>query len=152
VRKADLKVGEEYAAGSTSRYDRWKLAHVRLVELEGERVVQEWNGSRRRRGIVVALVEDHDEYLLRGKAGDEKVLPSARDIIEPWAPYAEALACKRQSDAERAAERNRVRGVAEDVQVRLRAIGAPEVRFSDGVFRVPADAMAKIVAMIPDGR
>jgi hypothetical protein len=66
MRKSELKVGGEYAAGSTSTYDRFSLARVRVVDLDGE----------------------------RGRIG----------------------------------------------------------RGGDGTFRIPADTMAKIVAMIPDGR
>jgi hypothetical protein len=154
MRKADVKVGEEYAAGSTSRYDRWMLARVRVVDLDGVREVNGWSGIQRKHGIVVALVEDRDEYLLRGKAGDEKVLQSARDIIEPWARYAERKAAHDASDRAAMAERRRRCDVAEATELRLRALGAYDgVRWNsaNGQFAVQADTMARIVALIPGG-
>jgi hypothetical protein len=154
MRKADIKVGEEYAAGSPSTYDRWKLARVRVVELDGERIVDGWNGKQRDRGIVVALVEDSRTYRLSGKAGDELVLSSARNLIQSWASYAEAKAAHDERQHAAAVERRRRCDVAEAAELRLRALSAYEgARWNTttGVFAVPADTMARIVALIPGG-
>lgn len=152
MRRQDLKVGEEYAAGSSSRFSRYDMARVRVIELDGQRTVpHSWGGTQQKRGIVVALVEDHDGYDFRGKAGDEKVLSTARDIQSPWAPYVERKAAHEKVKAEQAAERRRVNGVANDAQDRLIRLGFKRLGHSDGTFRVPADTMAAILALIPDG-
>lgn len=148
MRKQDLKVGEEYAAGSTSRFDKWRRARVRVEELDGQRVVKEWSGERMRRGIVVTLVEDCDSYGVRGKAGDVKVFESAREIVSLWAPYAERKAAYEAGQASAAAERRRVNGVATEAEMELSRRGI-DVRHSKGVFRVPAETMAQIVALLP---
>jgi hypothetical protein len=96
---------------------------------------------------------DSDTYGFRGKDGEEFVLKSARDIHSEWAPYVERKAEHERIMAERQTEAERVRRVAEDVEVRLTALGFGRIgRGGDGTFRIPADTMAKIVAMIPDGR
>jgi hypothetical protein len=89
MRKSELKVGGEYAAGSSSRFGRWQLVPVRVVEIDGERPRP--NGTVQR-GIVVQLLEDTYDYRWRGKAGDEKVIDSARDLQCEWAPYVERKA------------------------------------------------------------
>jgi hypothetical protein len=154
MRKSELKVGGEYAAGSTSSYDRFSLARVRVVDLDGEREEKtSWGRVQKVRGIVVALMGDSDMYRFRGKDGKEFVLKSAHDIQSEWAPYVERKAEHERIVAERQAEAKRVRKVAEEVDARLTALGFGRiVGGGSGVFRVPADTMAKIVAMIPDGR
>jgi hypothetical protein len=149
MRKSELKVGGEYAAGSSSRFGRWQLVPVRVVEIDGERPRP--NGTVQR-GIVVQLLEDTYDYRWRGKAGDEKVIDSARDLQCEWAPYVERKAEHERIMAERQTEAERVRRVAEGVEVRLTGLGFGRISRSDGTFRIPADTMAKIVAMIPDGR
>jgi hypothetical protein len=150
MRKSELKVGGEYAAGSPSRYDPWRMVPVRVVEIDGERPRS--NGTMQR-GIVVELVQDSDEYRWRGKAGDVKVIDSARDIRSEWGAYVERKAEHERLMAERQAEAERVRRVAEDVEVRLTSLGFGRIgRGGDDTFRIPADTMAKIVALIPDGR
>jgi hypothetical protein len=147
MRKSELKVGGEYAAGSSSKYDQWWLVPVRVVEIDGERPRR--NGTMQR-GIVVQLLQDSTQYRWRGKAGDEKVIDSARDLQCEWAPYVERKAEHARIVAERQAEAERVRKVAEDVEVRLTGLGFGRISRSDGTFRIPADTMAKIVALIPD--
>jgi hypothetical protein len=101
MRKSELKVGGEYAAGSSSRFGRWQLVPVRVVEIDGERPRP--NGTVQR-GIVVQLLEDTYDYRWRGKAGDEKVIDSARDLQCEWAPYVERKAEHAAHRAERQAE------------------------------------------------
>jgi hypothetical protein len=111
MRKSELKVGGEYAAGSTSTYDRFSLARVRVVDLDGEREEKtSWGRVRKVRGIVVALMGDSDTYGFRGKDGEEFVLKSARDIHSEWAPYVERKAEHERIMAER---RNRGRARAQ---------------------------------------
>lgn len=153
MRKSELKVGGEYAAGSTSRYDRFSLTRVRVVDLDGEREQETlWGRVQKARGIVVALVGDSDTYGFRGKDGEEFILKSARDIQSEWTPYVERKAEHARIMAERQTETERVRRVAEGVEVRLTGLGFGRISRSDGTFRIPADTMAKIVALIPDGR
>jgi hypothetical protein len=152
MRKQDLKVGEEYAAGSSSRSDRWRMSRVRVVELDGERPRQ---SGAAHRGIVVALAADSDRYAwpvwTRGKAGDERVIDSARDIQMSWADYERA---KAEFDARQAAarsEQDRAMAVSERASERLTALGATYAR-SGSDFRFTADDMAALLAVLPDGR
>lgn len=154
MRKSELKVGGEYAAGSSSRFGRWQLVPVRVVEIDGERPRP--NGTVQR-GIVVQLLEDTYDYRWRGKAGDEKVIDSARDLQCEWAPYVERKAEQKQKEQAREAERARRFNVVDDTLIRLRTLGIDvedgiRRNLSTGALSVEPDAMAKIVALIPGGR
>jgi hypothetical protein len=148
VRKAELKVGEEYAAGSSARYDRWKMTRIRIVELDGER--KRSNGTVAK-GIVVALSVDGGQYAwprwTRGKAGDERVIESARDIQMPWATYERAKAeFDAHQDAARV-EKDRAMSVSDAASERLAVLGMAHTR-SGSDFRFSADQMATLVALI----
>jgi hypothetical protein len=127
---------------------------VRVVEIDGERPRP--NGTVQR-GIVVQLLEDTYDYRWRGKAGDEKVIDSARDLQCEWALYVERKTEQKQKERAREAERARRFNVVDDTLIRLRTLGIDvedgiRCNFSTGALSVEPDTMAKIVALIPDGR
>jgi hypothetical protein len=156
MRKQDLIEGEEYAAGSTSRYDRWNHVRVKLIAIDGEADVPRTSsgvvfGTYRKHGIVVELMERSTQYGWRGEAGDLRVFDSARDIHEPWSAYAERKAEHDREIAAVKAEVARKREVADSVIVRLRQLGiADGVKYGEHRFKISPDAMAQIVAMIPE--
>lgn len=146
MRKQDLKVGEDYAIGSTSRYDRFRAAHGRIVEVEGTRP----NGRGGvKRGVVVVLVEDGKDYPFLGPAGKEFVLNSARDVREPWADFAASRAAQDERRHAQEAERARKSTIANEVMRRLSAWDIEQFRTDhDGTFIVPAETMARIVERV----
>lgn len=142
MRKQDLVEGEEYAAGSRSRLDKWCRAHIRVVALDGTRTI---NG-RTLHGIVVQLVDDCGAYGWRGKAGDEKVLTTATQIHQTWSSYA-PLKIERDRKLDAALiETRRLKDVGDDVVISLRKIGYGEgIRYYNGSISIKADVAAKMV-------
>lgn len=147
MKKSDLKVGEEYAAGSTSRYDRWRMAHVRVLDTNAQHGL--------RRGLVVELVEDCNVYGFYGKAGEPKVLDSARQIRKPWSEYAKDKAEYDEAQAAREAERKRAGEVAKRVIETLHGYGvyqgiAGDYRYeaTSQRFSFSADRMAELLRIV----
>lgn len=111
MRKADLTVGEEYAAecsyyGNPAWGDR-SLERVKLLEVDG---VQDWTDTyghkRVRRGLVVEVLGAMPGY--EPEPG-RRVLKTARKLLAPWAEYerhwAERNARQAHHEATIAAER-----------------------------------------------
>jgi hypothetical protein len=149
VLKANLKVGEEYAVGASSK--SWDLRRVELVEIDGERVVGEGDRARRKQGFVVRF-PDGGYWRGPNSPGGERVLDSARDFISPWAKYAPLKAKHDRVQAQARKERQRRAAVGQETETRLYDLGikngydrVPQ----SGDFFVSAETMAQIVAMIP---
>lgn len=152
MKKSELIEGRDYAAGSTSRYDRYALARITVLHINGERPRD--NGTMAK-GIVVRLVSKASgNYVFsRHVIGEEFVLPSARHVQKTWDEYEKEKAAHNEAMRARAAEEKRCRDVAMAAAVKLRAFGVPvgkrfshdPVRFDAGVFTVKADAMAGLL-------
>jgi hypothetical protein len=150
MKKSELKVGEEYAIGSSSRYDRFRASRVKVLDLNG--------GEQAHKGILVEFVEfveDSAGYPFSArKAGHKEVLRSARDVLGPWSEYAERKRAAEERERVRRAEEDRQDRLAEDTVVRLRKLGfeadasrfshAP-IRWTGKVFSVDVDEMKCIV-------
>lgn len=152
MRKQDLIEGVEYAAGSRSRFDTYNRAHVKIVEVDGTREVPGRLGSKVvKRGIVVELMEDSKVHRWYGKAGDIRIVDSARDIQEPWADYASAKADHDRVLTAAMAQSRRLSDVGGDVVARLRALGyVGGVHYSQGRVSIQADMAAEIVARLEE--
>jgi hypothetical protein len=146
MKKTEIKVGEEYAAGSSSRYDRWKMAHVRVLDLNAQHGLK--------RGIVVEFVEDSNTYGFYGKTGDPKVLDSARDIRQPWSEYAKDKAEYNEARTHREAERKHKAEVAASVIEALKGyafyVGTGEYRYESASqhFRFSPERLAELLRVI----
>lgn len=144
-----LKSGQdEFAAGSSSGYDRYNLAHVRLIDLDGQGADET---GRSRRGIVVELIGDSNRYRMRGKDGQRLVVDSARWIQSPWPTYVEQKAQYDRRQRATEVEVARRREVAMDAEVALIKLGIREGvrRGRESTFQVEPDTMAAILALIP---
>lgn len=146
MRKQDLVEGEEYAAGSTSRHDRWNRARIKVVELNGTREVPKLTGTAIRRGIVVEFLEDSRIYRWGGKAGDVRVLDSAIEIHQTWSSYVQ-LKAEHDRKINAALEwAHLLKQVGDDVVIELKKLGFGEgVSYYGGRVSIQADVAAEIV-------
>jgi hypothetical protein len=87
----------------------------------------------------------------RGKAGDSRVINSARDIQMSWADYERPRPSSTRGRRAAAREQDRAMAVSERASERLTALGATYAR-SGSDFRFTADDMAALLAVLPDGR
>lgn len=149
MKKSELVEGRDYAAGSTSRHDRFRMARVTVVEVDGAR--QRENGTTAK-GIVLLLVEAGTSWGVMGrrKVGDEFVVASAREIQQEWESYATRKAAHEEHVKAVQRERERKREAAKRASVRLRGLGVSvgskfdrddPVRVDDATFSIGADAM-----------
>lgn len=131
MRKADIKVGEHYAVGSTSLFDRWRLVEMEVVELSGSRPGQSYRAPKK--GIVVRRVTDSTSgggsfySLYAGAAGTEFVV-TGREVIQPWSTYESRLRELNEKSRRREEEADRVRQVSKQATEELSAHG-----FGDGI-------------------
>jgi hypothetical protein len=116
MKKSELVVGEAYAVGGTSGYDRGRLKRAVVVELDGTRTVPgRWSSTRELKGIVVRFDRGPASSYFLGygdsaalvDGGPEAVLGSARFVHCLWEPYARQLAAEETAKQLRAKERER---------------------------------------------
>jgi hypothetical protein len=155
MKKSELKVGEEYAIGSSSRYDRFYASHVKVLDLNGE---GKGPYGSKTKGILVEFVEDSAGYPYSGrKTGDKEILQSARNVRGLWSEYAESRRVAVERERVRKAEEDRQDRLAEDAVIKLRRLGfeADTGRFSHApihwtgkVFSIDVDEMKRLVDRI----
>lgn len=154
MKKSDLKVGEAYAVGSTSKFDTWSLKRAVVEEVNGERMVRrQWGDPVPARGVVLRL--DEPTTLLphsRAAVDDPRVyvLSSAAGIREPWDGYAERRRVHKEEQARRAEKARldvEVGRAAEEVLARYGFDRSKGVRFDarEGRFYVKPQAMEELL-------
>lgn len=124
MRKSELKVGEEYAIGSSSRYERYRGVKATVVEVAGER--RRENGTTMS-GIVCEAdyMDLRNRYLHRGVEqvpGEPGmvVVDSARSFVLPWSEFEERREAHEAAQRATAEDRERRKRVLVDATVRLR--------------------------------
>lgn len=135
MRKADVKLGQEYAAGGSSRYDRATLSHVKVVSLDP---------------LTVRFMEPGTGYPFSMiPAGTERGLKNAGQLVMEWTPYAVQRAQQRAEKARREAEAERERDIAEQVVAEAREYGVAlhsPGRYGNPTFTLRPSTLAALLA------
>lgn len=92
MKKADIKVGEEYAYASRNDYHSWGAGRVRVIEHQP--VKTGWPSYTTLPGVLVQFLDDNGEATDKEPVG----VPN-RTIRESWTSYVEEVEARRQRQA-----------------------------------------------------